>query len=559
MTDTEDLKTRRNLNALVEFSRILNSSMDLDFILSNVLLTCMGKFLATKGFIALKVENNLTIRSSKGFKKDYLETFPRIGTDKDFINNREFKDFITRGNICAVESINSSRDSLGIICLGEKLNKSSYSDDDLEFLRTILNISATAVQNSIVLTELTRVNRFLDSRIQRLNSLFELSKEFGLFTESTKVAKLLIYSVIGQFLVSKFAVITFEGNGIQVLESKFPSDQLISLTEKVKGIGIENFLNKEEIHQFLAEFSDLQIELIVPMQMQGQTKGLIILGKRINEAEYSPEDIEFIFSVGSLAIVSIENRRLFKEALEKQRMEEELEIARDIQRNLLPGRIPLYSNFDIAALNLSSRQVGGDYYDIIPLDDDSFCIAIADVSGKGVPAALLMANLQAFLKIICKHGMQLDEATALINDLITENTSDGKFITFFWGVLDNSSRTINYINAGHNPPLLIRDGKIRKFETGGIILGVLKTFTPYISESVQLQKDDVLILFTDGVSEAKNIKDDEFSDERLEELVLHFYEKNAEDIVSSIKREVQEFSTGAIQSDDITLLVIKVK
>jgi sigma-B regulation protein RsbU (phosphoserine phosphatase) len=559
MTDTEDLKSKRNLNALVEFSRILNSSMDLEFILSNVLLTCMGKFLSTKGFIALKVDESLTIRSSKGFSKNYLETFPKISTGKDFFKEKEFKDFIKGGNICAVEKINSSNDCLGIICLGEKLNKTAYSEDDLEFLRTILNISATAVQNSIVLTELTRVNRFLDSRIHRLGSLFELSKEFGLFTESSKVAKLLIYSVIGQFLVSKFAVIIFEGSGIQVLESKFPSDQLIRLTDKVRQIGIENFLNKGEIKEHLPEFSDLQIELIVPMQMQGQTKGLILLGKRINDQEYSPEDIEFIFSVGSLSIVSIENRRLFKEALEKQRMEEELEIARDIQKNLLPRKLPKYSSFDIAALNLSSRQVGGDYYDIIPLGDDNFCVAIADVSGKGVPAALLMANLQAFLKIICKHGMQLDEATALINDLITENTSDGKFITFFWGLLDNESKALNYINAGHNPPLLIRNGKIRKLETGGIILGVLKTFTPYESESIALQKDDVLILFTDGITEAKNTSDDEFSDEKLEELSLLFAEKSAEEIVFAIRREVQNFSVGAIQSDDITLLVIKVK
>jgi sigma-B regulation protein RsbU (phosphoserine phosphatase) len=263
--------------------------------------------------------------------------------------------------------------------------------------------------------------------------------------------------------------------------------------------------------------------------------------------------------VGSLSIVSIENRRLFKEALEKQRMEEELEIARDIQKNLLPRKLPRYSNFDLAALNLSSRQVGGDYYDIIPLGDDNFCVAIADVSGKGVPAALLMANLQAFLKIICKHGMQLDEATALINDLITENTSDGKFITFFWGILDNESRTLQYINAGHNPPLLIRNGKIRKLETGGIILGVLKTFTPYQSEIIHLQKDDVLILFTDGITEAKNTSDDEFSDEKLEELSLLYSEKPAEEIVFAIRREVQNFSMGAIQSDDITLLVLKVK
>jgi sigma-B regulation protein RsbU (phosphoserine phosphatase) len=209
-------------------------------------------------------------------------------------------------------------------------------------------------------------------------------------------------------------------------------------------------------------------------------------------------------------------------------------------------------------MNLSSKQVGGDYYDIIPLDEKSFCVAIADVSGKGVPAALLMANIQAFLKIMCRHGMNLDEATALINDLITENTSDGKFITFCWGILDEDKKTISYVNAGHNPPLLIRDGKLRKLDKGGIILGVMKTFRPYETEFIQLQTGDILVMFTDGITEAMNKVNEEFSDERLEKLVLKLTDKNASEILLSIQTEVQNFATGTFQSDDITLIVIKV-
>src|SRR5690606_886054 len=193
------------------------------------------------------------------------------------------------------------------------------------------------------------------------------------------------------------------------------------------------------------------------------------------------------------------------------------------------------------------------------LDEDTFCTAIGDVSGKGVPAALLMANLQAFLKTTCKQGMMIDEATGLINDLISENTMDGKFITFFWGIFDNLNKTLTYVNAGHNPPLLIRSGKIIKLEKGGIILGVMKTFVPYISEQVQLQKDDIIILFTDGITEAKNIDDEEFSDEKLEALALNLSPEPAEKILNTIRNEVQQFAAGTIQSDDITLVVLKVK
>jgi sigma-B regulation protein RsbU (phosphoserine phosphatase) len=350
-----------------------------------------------------------------------------------------------------------------------------------------------------------------------------------------------------------------DGTNNQILESKFPEADLLDALSDIKIPEVESPVNRDRIINEYSRLYDLKIELIVPMQLHGETKGLILLGKRVNHTDFNESDIEFVYSVGSLAIISLENRRLFNEALEKQKMEEELEIARDIQKNLLPHSIPQYKKFDIAAYNITSKQVGGDFYDIIPLNDSSFCIAIADVSGKGVPAALLTANLQAFLKIICKHGMSLSEATELINDLVTDNTMDGKFITFFWGVLEENDLTFNYVNAGHNPPLLIRKNKIIKLDKGGIILGVLKTFTPYESPTISLEKDDVIVLFTDGVTEAMNINGIEYSDEKLEELSLQSAGLNVSEIIEEIRISVTEFAAGTVQSDDITLMVVKVK
>ncbi len=560
MNSSEDIKLKRNLTALVEFSRIINSSLDLDFILNNVLLTCMGKFFATKGLIALKAGNNhVELKATKGVNKEVLQLFPSIEVNGDFRKNENIIGFMLEANLKAAEEIRSSNEVVGIVLLGEKLNKANYSEDDLEFLRTILNISATAIQNSLAIDELKKVNRKLDSRVQRLNSLFELSKEFGLFSENVRVAKLLIYSVIGQFLVSKYAVATFEPGTVEILESKIPVGNFEQLISDEKFKAIDEAIGKEKIQKNCPELYELGIELIVPMQIQGKTKGLIFLCSRINKLGFSETDIEFIYSVGSLAIISLENNRLFKEALEKQKIEEELEIARDIQKNLLPKKIPDYSNFEIAAFNLSSKQVGGDYFDIISLSEKDFLVAIGDVSGKGVPAALLMANLQAFLRITCKHGMRLTDATSLINDLITENTSDGKFITFFWAIFDNQNKKINYINAGHNLPLLIRKGNIRKLDKGGIIFGVMKTITPYQEETIQLEEGDSIILFTDGITEAMNKAGEEFSDEKLEKIAKETSNKSAQEILKSIKKEVQNFSSGTIQSDDITLIVIKIK
>ena len=559
MDTSEGFKVKRNLTALVEFSRVINSSLDLNFILNNILFTCMGKFLAVKGLIALKTNGSFELKSSKGISQELIAKFPDINSKENFLENDGMKSFMSETRMMAVEKIRSSEECLGFICLGEKLNQSPYSDDDREFLKTILNISATAIQNSKVLDQLTKVNRQLDSRVQRLNSLFELSKEFGLVNESTKVARLLVYSVIGQFLVYKFAVVTFKDDKINFLESKINNQELEKSLEDPDLKNLNSPLTKENIQDKFAELEKLKIELIVPMQVQGKTKGLIFLGKRINNLNYTNDDIEFISSVGSLAIISLENQRLFLEELEKQKIEEELEIAREIQGNLLPQKKPSYKHFDVVAENITSRQVGGDYYDIISLDKDNFCIAIADVVGKGVPAALLMANLQAFLKVICKQGMKLDEATGLINDLVSENITDGKFITFFWALLNDEKKSIHYVNAGHNPPLLIRKGNIIKLEKGGIILGVMKTLQPYISETVELKKDDVIVMFTDGISEAKSVNDEEFSDERLEKFVLGITDKSAAEIMAAIKNEVQKFTYGAVQSDDITLMIVKVK
>jgi len=558
MNDSEDLKARRNLKALVELSRVINSSLDLEFILNNLLLTCLGKFLTTKGFIALNTNGLLQPKAKKGIAEEQFAHFPEIKNRAE-IQSDKFKTYLASLNILAYDEICSFQECLGIIALGDKLDKTAYSTDDLEFLHTITNIAATAIQNSLMLSELKKTNRILDSRISRLNSLFELSKEFGLFSESTKVARLLVYSVIGQFLVQKFAVISFEGKNLKILESKFPQDDLIITLNKYNTKLITNSITKKEIETNYTDLQKFGIELIVPMQLQGETKGLILLGKRGSDSEYSEADIEYIYSVGSLAIVSIENQRLFKEALEKQKLEEDLEIAHDIQKNLLPHKIPQFTNFDVVANTVFSKQVGGDYYDVITLDNNNFCIAIADVSGKGVSAALMMANLQAFLKTICKQGMKIDEATGLINDLITENTTEGKFITFFWAIIENDTKQMLYVNAGHNHPLLIRKGKIKKLDKGGIILGVMKTMIPYSSEKLQLEKDDVIIFFTDGVSEAMNQSGEEFSDERLEKLSLSLAEKPAKEISNAIQNEVSKFAYGTVQSDDITLMVIKVK
>jgi phosphoserine phosphatase RsbU/P len=549
----------RNFSALVDFSNLINSTLDLNFTLNNILLTCFGKFHATKGLIALLNEDDkFEIKVSKGISNPILEKFPSI-TKNDYEYNEALVEFINGNNFPIMQDIHSSEGLKGIVILGPKLTNKTYENEDINFLKTILNVGSTAIENSIVVEKLKRVNRDLDAKVNQLSSLFDLSKEFSGILEVEMISRLLVYSLIGQMLVSKYAVVSCANNYANFLENRFDETHLKTV---LKSCSINNF-NKPLIrNEFVGELKPLAevgIDLVVPMQIKGETKGLILLGKRKSELHYSKSDIEFVSSLGGMAIISIENARLFKETLEKQRLEKDLETARNIQNNLLPKKIPTLTNFEISAFNKSARMVGGDYYDIVKLDSNRMLFAIADVSGKGVPAALLMANIQAFLKSICKMKLPLSDSTNLLNDLVAENTTNGSFITFFWGILDNEKKELIYVNAGHNPPHLVRDGKITKLKKGGMILGVMETIVPYLSEVVQLQSGDALVLFTDGITEAMNTKWEEYSDEKLEALVLEKYNEDSLNILTHIRTSVEEFTRGAEQSDDITSLVIKVK
>lgn len=560
MNSSDSEAAKRNLSALVDFSNYINSSLDLKFILNNLLLTCFGKFHTTRGLVAIFNDfNELNVAAAKGIPENVLREFPKIRAANGEYDEAVIEQFREKAHLHFCRNIVSTQGLRGVVFLGERLDKVPYSAEDKNFLETIVNIAATAIENSITFEQLKSVNRSLDSKVSMLSALFDLSKEFSGILDTARVCKLLVYSIIGQLFVSNYAVAVYEPGGISLLECNYPSRLLLAALKDTGITGHDSPLTKVQLKEEYPDMLNLGIELLIPMQIKGETKGLILLGKRLSQAEYSESDIEFIYSLGNLAMISIENSRLFKDALEKQRMEEDLEIARDIQKNLLPQFMPKMKNFEISAVNISSKQVGGDYYDLIKLDKFNCLIAIGDVAGKGVPASLLMANLQAFLKSITRMKLELNEATNLINDLVSENTAMGNFITFFWGILNDETRSFTYVNAGHNPPMLIRNGDIIKLTKGGMILGVVKTITPYLSETMELQSGDLLVLYTDGVTEAMNKQMEEFTEARLEEIVRNIHDKPASDILLDIRKAVELFADGANQSDDITLMIIRVK
>ena len=237
--------------------------------------------------------------------------------------------------------------------------------------------------------------------------------------------------------------------------------------------------------------------------------------------------------------------------------EEELQRAREIQESLLPKQIPQLPGFEVASAWQPARAVGGDYFDVLKLDENRLALCIADVSGKGVPAALLMANLQASLRASVRDLDSPARVCTIVNGMLCESIAAGKFVTFLCGVLDAASRTFRYCNAGHPYPILVSSGVLRTLDQGGAVLGVLPAWT-YQDLSVDLSSGDRLLLFTDGITEAEGPRGEEFGEERVAAFAKAHAANSAASINQQLLSQVTEFC-GAQFQDDATLLVLAVK
>jgi serine phosphatase RsbU (regulator of sigma subunit) len=313
--------------------------------------------------------------------------------------------------------------------------------------------------------------------------------------------------------------------------------------------------------------NERKIIMILPLQTRTQLVGFIGLGFKSDREEFNAEECGMLMSIASQVAVAAENLQLLEENIEKQRLEKELGMARRVQQGLLPGRIPDAPGLDIAARSKFCLEVAGDYYDIINIDGRYTVIAIGDVSGKGAAAALLMSNIQASFRIAADIGFQVSDpdrdinvsnVVSRINDLIHSNTAPDQFITFFAGIFDSENKTFSYVNAGHNPPMILRStGGIEMMDKGGLLLGVMPNVA-YEQDTVNLQTNDLLFLYTDGVSEAENANGEMYGEERIQAVISEYKNQEPDMILSKLEEEVQDFIAEVPLSDDFTTLIAKV-
>jgi sigma-B regulation protein RsbU (phosphoserine phosphatase) len=282
--------------------------------------------------------------------------------------------------------------------------------------------------------------------------------------------------------------------------------------------------------------------------------GLLYLDTSGQEA-FNEDDLRVLTALANVAAAKIENERLLEENIRSRRLEDDMRLASEIQRGLLPNSVPELPGWRFSGSNEPCRTVGGDYYDFV-VDADRVVFALGDVAGKGMGAALLMSVLRASVRAHWTHA-SLAEAMARINRTICENTPENKFVTFFMGRLDPATGGLAYVNAGHNAPLLVHaDGTIEPLQEGGIVLGMFDNLC-YAEGTARLLPGDALVAYSDGLPETWSAEDEEFGEERLADVVLRHRALDAAAIEAALHREIEAFAGGAKATDDRTVIVIK--
>ncbi len=310
-----------------------------------------------------------------------------------------------------------------------------------------------------------------------------------------------------------------------------------------------------------SELPGLDARLVLPLASKNDLLGFISLGPKRSEEPYSSDDTRLLLTVAAQTGLALENSRLSEaiahEVSQRELLNREIEIAREVQQRLFPQNLPHIVSLDYAGHCRPAQGVGGDYYDFLALSDGQLGLAIADISGKGIPAALLMASLQASVRGQSQGPGDVASLMTNVNRLVYEASPANRYATFFYAQFDPRTRRLIWSNGGHNPPILLRGGDVIRLETGGPVVGLFPR-SSYEQDAIALQAGDLLIFYTDGMSEAENPAEDEWGEDALISAARACAEQTPVEMIASIMNAADAFASGAPQHDDMTLVIARV-
>lgn len=450
---------------------------------------------------------------------------------------------------------------LGIVQTINDKYDSGFDDRDLDLLRIVAERIALTLRNAWILEEAVRAleeTKSLNDAGIALSGSLELDELLDKILENLK--RVVEYEIGIIYLVDpkNRSISQISSRGISESEKEKLHLKIgQGICGRVAETGNAIIVSDVSVNtDYIPLRPQTRSEMAVPMKVDGSLIGVFNVESDSPHA-YNKHHLELTNGFASLAAVSIERARLHQERIASRKIEHELSIARRIQMTFLPAEDPVIDGVDIAGINIPSAAVGGDYYDFIPIVENQYGIAIGDVSGKGIPASLIMAAFRASLKAEIRNNFAIRTILFKVNNLLYESIERDRFVTAVYGVLDSKNGIFTFSNAGHNPPILRRsDGQIEYLIEGGVALGVIPD-SHYEERPLSMKSGDILLFYTDGVTEIIDKKGNEFDVERLLAGLNESCQLTAREIIDSIVEKTNNFRSDGREIDDLTMIIIK--
>jgi len=509
---------------------ILSKSISLSEMVENFLHLLRGNFIISELFAFHKEQYNtawISISSYKNFDPEDLQYFK--GKESFSISYFEKQKY----NVSIYLPL-ADKSFLGIF-IGSKLDKSRFNDLDKITLQILLQVFDAAYRSFLNQKRVKALIFELNEKVVQLNNLIDTVIEVSRYEKR---------NVLFDLALERIASLT---NASSALIQIINDNKIIQQYSFPPNINPDDILN-----------SEFKIESSFEFDSHSYHFTLAEKETRKGVTHFNDLDKLLLDAISRQVKAAIENQFLNEQAIEKEKIEQELNVAASIQQRILPTQLPKIESYDLAGINIPSKEVGGDYYDCVDLGKGKYALIIADVAGKGIGAALLVSTLDAALYSYLEFDIPLTEMADRLNKLIYKSSPSDKYITFFITVLDSNSGELDIVNAGHNPIFLLRkNGTLEKIDAGGVGLGMFDFGIPFAGQKSIMNPGDKLFLYTDGIPEAMNESEEEYSDEKMIKFFTEHSDKSSEEFIKALVKNVKEYSGAAPQSDDITTLIIK--
>jgi len=538
-----DLDASR-LESLLESAKLLNSTLNLDELLKHLLRTLMGRYLISRGVVAIRRGVSSVVQVSRGVSA------LKVGADFT-------PEAAEAANLGLVFEIGSPGDEVGVLALGRPAN-GPIDAQETEFVRALLGLAASVIGNALSHEKSVVLNRALDQKVQELRALLDLVRGLAATLDPEEVARLLVLTFSGRWAVTRSGVATWkEGQPAVLRQRGLKLRNLVERKDRVAELPDASVMNEE----LAAELGIPGGALVIPIKSSGTAYGAVVCGPRLGNLTYSEDDFEFGAGLVAQAAVAFDNAWHFRDTVGKKQMEKELALAANIQQELFPKQLAKLRHTELAARNRQARQVGGDYYDVIPvgasLPGEEHLVCVVDISGKGMFASLLMSNIQATLRaLVCRENdLQVIARTA--NDLLYATTPPNRYATALLLIYDAAAGHCRWINCGHSDGIVLRaSGEVEILTCTGLALGLFPA-RAYEEHTFELNDGDLLAVYSDGVTDAQNTAEEEFGTDRLVEVLKEHFAAAPGGIVDRVFDAIDAFAGEAPQFDDITMLILK--